>query len=215
MIRVALAEDHNIVRQGLRLVLESAGDITIVAEVDDGLHVVETCARTSPDVLVLDLGLPGLHGLEVIRQVTRRMPVVRVLVLSMHPHEEYVRGALANGARGYLLKGCHASELLEAVRRVASGDRYLDTEVPPHLRDALQHPGGLGTADPYEMLTRREREVLQLMAEGHTNAAIAARLFVSIRTVETHRANILRKLHLRNQTDVVLFAVRRGILPPV
>jgi DNA-binding NarL/FixJ family response regulator len=215
MIRVVLAEDHTVVRQGLRLLLESAGDISIAAEVEDGLHVVKTCEETSPDVLVLDLGLPGLHGLEVIRQVTRRMPLVRVLVLSMHPHEEYVRGALANGARGYLLKGCEASELLDAVRRIARGERYLGTDVPSHLRDALHDPGGLDAADPYETLTPREREVLQLMAEGHTNAAIAARLFVSVRTVETHRSNILRKLRLRNQTDVVLFAVRRGILPPV
>jgi DNA-binding NarL/FixJ family response regulator len=217
MIRLLLAEDHTIVRQGLRMVLESERGISVVGEVDDGLKVVDECERARPDVLLLDLGLPGLHGLEVIRQVARRTAAPRVLVLSMHSHDEYVLGAFANGATGYLLKGCDAHELVSAVRRVAGGQRFVGAEVSPHVAAVLRQPrvAAVQATDPYETLTTREREVFHLMAEGHSSAAIAERLYVSPRTIETHRANIMRKLHLRHQTDVVLYAIRRGLLPSV
>ena len=217
MINVLLAEDHTIVRQGLRMVLESEHDLSVVGEVDDGLKVAHACERTRPDVLLLDLGLPGLHGLEVIRQVVRRRAAPRVLVLSMHAHDEYVLGAFANGATGYLLKGCDATELVTAVRRVANGERHIGTAVSHHVADVLRRPRASAArpADSYESLTVREREVFHLMAEGHSSSAIAERLFVSPRTIETHRANVMRKLHLRHQTDVVLFAIRRGFLPSV
>ena len=217
MIRVLLAEDHTIVRQGLRLVVEAEADLTVVGEVDDGLKVADTCERVQPDVLLLDLGLPGLHGLEVIRQVRRRGTAPGVLVLSMHSHDEYILGAFANGAAGYLMKGCEATELVAAIRRVANGEQYIGVDVSPHVVDAIQEHRGaeLSAADPYDSLTSREREVFHLMAEGHSTATMAERLFVSPRTIETHRANIMRKLHLRHQTDVVLFAVRRGFFPSV
>jgi two-component system, NarL family, response regulator NreC len=192
-------------------VLEREADITVIGEVDDGRLIAEACARDAPDVLLLDLGLPGLHGLDVIPAVLQRAPRTRVLVLSMHAPVEYVAGARAHGAAGYLLKGCHAAELVTAIRRVAAGEPYISADVTPHPREAV--PGGeTAKTDAYETLTAREREVLHLMVEGHPNAAIAERLFVSSRTVETHRANVMRKLQLRNQTEVVLFAVRRGLV---
>ena len=214
MITVLLAEDHTIVRQGLRKVLETEPDISVVAEADDGLKVADQVESAAPNVVLLDLGLPGLHGLEVIRQIARRTPSAHVLVLSMHAHEEYVLGALRNGAAGYLVKGSDSAEVVAAIRTVASGRRFVSAAVSNHLVNALVEGGGIVASEPYESLTRREREVLHLMAEGHANADIAARLFISPRTVETHRANVMRKLGLRSQTDVVRYAIRRGILPP-
>jgi DNA-binding NarL/FixJ family response regulator len=216
VITVLLAEDHTVVRQGLRMVLEAEPDVRVVGEVDDGLKVADMCEQLKPLVLVLDLGLPGLHGLEVIRQLGRRSPDVRVLVLSMHAHEEYVLGAIANGASGYLLKGCDAAELVAATRTVAAGGRHVSSAVVTPRVDALLRGQSVDepVTDPYATLTPREREVLSLMAEGYSNAEIGERLFVSSRTVETHRANVMHKLNLRNQTEVVRFALRRGILPP-
>jgi two-component system, NarL family, response regulator NreC len=214
VISVLLAEDHTIVRQGLRKVLEAEPDVSVVGETDDGLKVVDLTQTLKPDIVVLDLGLPSLHGLEVMRQLARRTPSTRVLVLSMHAHEEYVLGALTQGAAGYLVKGSDTNELVAAIRRVAAGGRHVSADVSTHLVNALLDRGGAATADPYETLTAREREVLHLMAEGHGNPEIAERLFVSPRTVETHRANVMRKLGLRGQTDVVRYALRRGLLPP-
>ena len=214
MIRVLIAEDHAVVRQGLRMVLEAESDLSVVGEVDDGLKVADRVADANPDVVLLDLGLPGLHGLEVIRSVARRAPAARVLVLSMHAHEEYVRGALANGAAGYLLKGSDSQEVVTAIRKVAAGERYVSADVANHFVSAFLEGATTSVTDSYDTLTDREREVLNLMAEGHANAAIAERLFISARTVETHRASVMRKLRLRSQTDVVRYALRRGILPP-
>jgi two-component system response regulator NreC len=214
MVRVLLAEDHAVVRQGLRRVLEAEPDFDVVGEVADGLKVADRAGESKPDVLLLDLGLPGLHGLEVIRRVTRRTPAVHVLVLSMHAHEEYVLGALRNGAVGYLLKGSNSEEVVAAIRKVAGGGRYVSADVSNHLVSAFLDHGNVPAADLYETLTDREREVLNLMAEGRTNNEVADRLFISVRTVETHRANVIHKLGLRSQTEVVRYALRRGILPP-
>jgi two-component system response regulator NreC len=214
MIRVLLAEDHAVVRQGLRKVLEAEPDLSVVAEVDDGLKVADRVCECQPDVVLLDLGLPGLHGLEVIRQVTRRAHDTRVLVLSMHAHEEYVLGALTNGAAGYLLKGSDSEEVVAAIRKVAGGERYVSADVSNHLVAGFLDRGSATATNLYDMLTNREREVLNLMAEGHPNTEVAGRLFISVRTLETHRANVMRKLSLRSQTDVVRYALHRGILPP-
>jgi DNA-binding NarL/FixJ family response regulator len=214
MIRVLLAEDHAVVRQGLRKVLEAEPDLSVVGEVDDGLKVADCVCDSEPDVVLLDLGLPGLHGLEVIRQVRRRAPGARILVLSMHAHEEYVLGALTNGAAGYLLKGSDSEEVVAAIRKVASGQRYVSADVSNHLVSAFLDHGTAPGTDLYDTLTDREREVLNLMAEGHANTEMAERLFISVRTIETHRANVMRKLGLRSQTDVVRYALRKGILPP-
>jgi DNA-binding NarL/FixJ family response regulator len=215
MISVLLAEDHTIVRQGLRMVLESQSDITVAGEVEDGCRVTDECVQLRPHVLLLDLCLPGLHGLEIIRQVSRRCPATRIVVLSMHAREEYVLGALSNGAVGYLVKGCDTKELVAAIRTVASGGRHVSADVAIDLLgETLGRNTSSAATDAYETLTKREREVLHLMAEGHGNAQIGERLFISSRTVETHRANVMRKLHLRNQTEIVRYAIRRGILPP-
>jgi two-component system response regulator NreC len=214
MIKVLLAEDHAVVRQGLRRVLEAEPDLAVVAEENDGLKVADRVSESAPDVVLLDLGMPGLHGLEIIRQVRRRCPGSHVLVLSMHAHEEYVLGALRNGADGYLLKGSSSDEVITAIRRVAGGGRYVSADVSNHLVSAFLDHGAAPVADLYETLTDREREVLSLMAEGGTNLQIAARLFISVRTVETHRANVMHKIGLRSQTDVVRYALRRGIIPP-
>jgi DNA-binding NarL/FixJ family response regulator len=213
MIKVLLAEDHTVVRQGLRRVLEAEPDLSVIGETDDGLKVADAADLLKPHVVLLDLGLPGLHGLEAIRQIARRTPAVHVLVLSMHAREEYVLGALRNGAAGYLVKGADSAEVVTAIRRVASGQRYVSADVSKHLVAAFLE-GASAPADSYDTLTGREREVLHLMAEGHSSAEVAARLFISPRTLETHRSNVMRKLGLRTQTDLVRYALRRGIIPP-
>lgn len=211
MPQVVLADDHALLREGVRRILEASG-IPVAGEVGDGLRVLEAVERLKPDVLLLDLGLPGLHGLDILREVTRRAPSTRVLVLSADGRDDFVVQALRNGAAGYLLKGCRAEELLQAVTEVAAGGYHLSASLSASLARAVGEEGGGTGAPAYESLTPREREVFHLMAEGLANAAIAERLFISGRTVETHRANIMRKLGLRTQTDVVLLALRRGIL---
>lgn len=212
MITLLLADDHAIVRMGLRRLLESEPDLQIVGEVGDGLQVMPEVERSHPDVLVLDVVMPGLNGLEVLRQVKKRAPKTRVIVLSMHSNEAYVFEALRHGAAAYVLKGSHGSELVQAIRSVLAGQRYLS---PPLSERAIQtyieKAEGLAV-DVYEQLTPREREVLQLAAEGHSNAEIATRLFISRRTVETHRANVFEKLGFHTQTDLVRYALRRGII---
>jgi DNA-binding NarL/FixJ family response regulator len=213
MITVLLAEDHAIVREGIRKVLESEPDMKVVGEINDGLRVMDAANELSPNVVLLDLGLPGLHGLEVIRRMARRSTRTSVVVLSMHAHEDYVLGAFKNGAAGYVVKGASSRELVEAIRRVANGGKYASPDVANHLVSAFLH-GGERVGDLYDTLTLREREVLQLIAEGHSNASIATRLCISLRTVETHRSNVLKKLDLRTTTEIVRYALRRGILPP-
>jgi len=210
MATVVLADDHALVRVGLRRVLESAGH-QVLDEVSDGLSVVPTVEREHPDVLLLDLGLPGLHGLDVLREVTRRVPSTKVLVVSAYNRDEFVSGALRTGAAGYVLKGAQADDLLNAVAEVARGAYY----VSPQLTDSLNRASAAGTEtveDPYEALSPRERQVFHLMAEGLLNHQVGVQLYISTRTAETHRASIMRKLGLKTQTDVVLYALRRGIL---
>jgi len=210
MATVVLADDHALVRVGLRRVLESAGH-QVLDEVSDGLHVLPTVERERPDVLLLDLGLPGLHGLDVLRQVTRRVPSTKVLVVSAYNRDEFVSGALRTGAAGYVLKGAQADDLLAAIAEVSRGAYY----VSPQLSGLLERAGAAGAdtaEDPYEALSPRERQVFHLMAEGLLNHQVGVQLYISTRTAETHRASIMRKLGLKTQTDVVLYALRRGIL---
>jgi DNA-binding NarL/FixJ family response regulator len=210
MARVLLAEDQALIREGFRRILESNGHEVVGMEAD-GLKVADLVASTRPDLLLLDLGLPGLHGLDVLRSVKRRAPSVRVLVLSGDGRDEFVVQALRLGAAGYLLKGSDVPELLEAIREVVAGGFYISPRVSGSLAMRMGD-GPAAAADPYDDLTAREREVFHLIAEGLTNAAIGERLFISPRTVETHRANLMRKLRLRTQTEIVLYALRRGIL---
>jgi DNA-binding NarL/FixJ family response regulator len=213
MITLVLADDHHVVRQGLQTLLETEPDFHIVGESGDGLETVQLVERLSPNVLVLDLMLPGINGLEVTRQLSQRAPQTRVIILSMYANEAYVVEALRNGAAGYVLKRSSASDLVQAVRDVSRGGRYLsapfsETSIETYLQKA-QEAG----QDTYDLLTTREREVLQLAARGHTNPEIATRLFISSRTVEMHRANLMRKLNLHTQTDLIRYALKRGIVP--
>lgn len=212
VVTLLLADDHAVVRLGLRRLLEAEPDFRVVGEVDDGLQVLPEVERLHPDVLLLDLVMPSLNGLEVILQVKKHAPETRVVVLSMHANEAYVFGALRNGAAAYVLKGENGSKLVEAIRTVLAGHRYLS---PPLSERAIQtyvdKAEGL-PPDVYDALTAREREVLHLAAEGRHNAEIAERLCLSRRTVETHRASVFQKLGLRSQTDLVRYALRRGII---
>lgn len=211
-IRVLLAEDHHVVRQGLRALLETVPDFEIVGEAADGRHVLLEVERLRPDVLLLDLMLPELHGLEVARRVARRTST-RVVILSMHDNEGYVVKALQHGALGYVLKGSQMADLVQAMREAFAGRFYLSPPLSDLAVHAYLEKANAGGGDIYDSLTPREREILQLVAEGHSNAAIGERLFISPRTVETHRAHIMQKLGLKNHADVVRFALQRGILP--
>ena len=214
MTTIVLADDHHIVRHGLKVVLEAERDFKLVGEAADGLETVRQVERHLPNVLVLDLAMPRLHGLEVARQVRTASPQTRVLVLSMHANEAYVLEALRSDAAGYLLKDDSGVDLVRAVREVAAGRRFLSAPLSELAIQAYIQRKSQDTAqDMYEALTEREREVLQLAAEGLTYAEIAAKLFISPRTAETHRTNMMRKLNLKTQTDLVRFAIRRGILP--
>jgi DNA-binding NarL/FixJ family response regulator len=209
MATIVLADDHALVRVGLRRVLESEGH-AVLGEVADGLRVVPTVEQMRPDVLLLDMGLPGLHGLDVLREVTRRVPATKVLVVSAYNRDEFVSGALRTGASGYVLKGSEADDLLAAVAEVARGGYYVSPELAGSL--ARSTTGADAATDPYETLSPRERQVFHLMADGLLNHQVGVYLYISTRTAETHRASIMRKLGLKSQTDVVLYALRRGIL---
>lgn len=213
-VNILLADDHPIVRQGLRTVLEGEPGFHVIEEVSDGLATLEALERLQPDVLVVDLMMPGLNGLDVVKRAPQLSPRTRVIVLSMHQNEPYVLEALRSGAVAYVLKTTPTSNLLDAVRAAASGRRYLS---PPLTERAIEayiqtaEDAGAGV-DPYSMLTSREREVFHLAAEGKSNADIAEQLFISPRTAETHRTNIMRKLTLHSQVELVNYAARRGII---
>lgn len=212
MTTIVLADDHQVVRQGLRALLEEEPDLRLLGEAGDGLETIQLVERLCPDVLVLDLMMPGLNGLEVTRQVGKRAPQTRVIILSMHADEAYVLEALRNGACGYVLKDASVAELVQAVREVAAGRRYLSSPLSERAIEAYVETAQGSVLDRYETLTDREREVLHLVAEGHTNVEIATRLSISPRTAETHRANMMRKLGLHTRTDVIRYALQRGII---
>jgi DNA-binding NarL/FixJ family response regulator len=216
MISVVLADDHPIVRQGLRALLEGAGSCAVVGEASDGLTAVDLIVELRPDVAILDVRIPDLDGLEVTRRVRDQSPETRVIILSMHADEPYVLDALRHGAAAYVLKGSATTELLDALRAVMVGKRFLSAPLAERALDAYAQRAHAGShpLDRYEMLTAREREVLQLAAQGLSNAEIGERLAISPRTAETHRANLLRKLGLQTQTDLVRFAMGRGLIPP-
>lgn len=211
MTTVILADDHEIVRRGVRSVLQADGRFQIVAEVADGLSAVQQTEKLKPNVLFLDLSLPRLHGLEALRQIRICSPNTKVLVLSMHNDEPYVIEALRNGASAYILKGSESEEIVKAIQEVLAGRRFLSAPLTEWAITALavKTPD---SSDPYNTLSPREREVMQLAAEGLGAAEIAEKLFISARTAETHRANLMRKLSLQTQTDLVRYAIRRGLI---
>ena len=220
-ITIILADDHPIVRQGLALLLGSEMNLKVVGEAEDGLSAVALTEKIRPDILVVDLHMPGLIGSEVVRQVRMRAPQTRAIIFSMHATDAIIVEAFRLGAWGYVPKGADTTDLVEAIHAVCAGRHYLCKSIPGGLhtkiislfeeRDAATNE----PIDPYETLTTREREVFQQLAEGRSNKETGERLFISPRTVEIHRANTLRKLGLRTSSDLIRYALSRGLVPPV
>jgi two-component system response regulator NreC len=215
LIRVLLADDHTIVREGVRLCLEAMGDIEVVAEAEDGQMAVQLATQLRPDVAVIDLTMPRLNGVEAIRQIRRDLPDTEVVVLSVHDSEPYVVQALRAGAAGYVLKRNAATELAAAIRAAHDGQAYLHPSIARRVIDdylSRIHASDDAATEPHERLTPREREVLQLAAEGHSTRAIAGLLSLSTKTVEHHRASLMTKLGLHGQTELVKYAIRSGLV---
>lgn len=212
-IRLVLADDHHLVRQGIRALLEKAEDIQVVGEASNGREAVDLVGNLGPDVLVMDIAMPRLDGIQAIEQVLDIKPDTKIVVLSMYSDKALVRQALKNGARGYLLKASVVEELLLAVRAASKGDIYLSPTVSRSMVDDLvAAPDEDVIADPFEQLTPREREVLQLIAEGHTNSAIAQQLGVSAKTVEKHRSGLMAKLEVHNLSGLIRAAIKHGLV---
>ncbi|HVP22109.1 MAG TPA: response regulator transcription factor [Anaerolineaceae bacterium] len=217
-VTILLADDHPVMRQGLHLLLDAEPDFTIIGETGDGREVMALVERLHPDVLVLDLVMPGLGGLDVARQVHQQAPATKVVILSMYASVAYVVEALAAGASAYIPKKSTAEELVYAIREVVAGRQYLSSALSNEAGDIEQlikdHRSQTGdTLDIYETLTRREREVLNLVGEGYTSAEIADLLVISPRTVDMHRRNMVQKLGLSGQASLVRYAVKHGLLP--
>jgi DNA-binding NarL/FixJ family response regulator len=212
-MRILLADDHTLVRQGFRRILEEQPEWRVVAEAGNGLEAVSLAADFQPDIVILDIGMPKLNGLEAARQIKKKAPDARVLILSMHADEVHIAKAVEAGAAGYLLKDSADSELVKAVTATAEGKSYFSPAAAAVLLDEYRRTlARRGVTDRYELLSDREREVLQLMAEGHSTKAIAAVLGVSPATIETHRAHVFEKLDLHSVAEAVLYAVRRGLI---
>jgi DNA-binding NarL/FixJ family response regulator len=212
-IRLLVADDHTLVRAGLRGLLEGLPGVEVVGEAEDGHEALRLAAQLRPDIVLLDIGMPGLNGLEVAGRLATQDSAVRVLILSMHTSEEYVLRALRAGCAGYLLKRSAVSELEVAIRAVARGEVYLSPAVSRQVVDAYVARTG-GATDPLEALTPRQREVLQLVAEGQTSKEIANQLGLSFKTVDAHRAQIMERLGLQDLAGLVRFAVRVGLVIP-
>lgn len=209
--RVLLVEDHIVVRQGIRALFSDEPDLEIVGEADDGRAALQSVSELEPDVVLMDISMPGLNGIEATRQIRQDYPEVKVVVLSMHSNEEYVFQVLRAGASGYVLKQSDSSEVLTAIRAALAGGSFLS---PPISRtvidDYVRRAEARGGDDDLELLTSREREVLQLLAEGLSNREIAEQLNISIKTVETHRSNMMGKLGVSSKTELVKYALRKG-----
>jgi two-component system response regulator NreC len=212
-IRILLADDHNVVRKGLRLLLESQPGFRVIADAADGREAVSLAAQHAPDVVVLDVAMPGLNGIESARQILAKRPETAVVFLSMHSDESYVLKALKAGARAYLLKDSADSDLINAVTAVSEGKAFFSPAISKMLvEDYVRQMRERAVEDSFDLLTTREREVLQLLAEGKSNKDVAALLNLSLYTVETHRGNILQKLNLHSSAELILYAVRKGVI---
>jgi DNA-binding NarL/FixJ family response regulator len=212
-IRVLLADDHIIMRKGLRLLLERQENITVVGEASDGRECVELAQAEKPDVVVMDIAMPNLNGIEAARQIVAQNPAIAVAVLSMHSDESYVIRALKAGARAYLLKDSAESDLIGAIKALSDGKSFFSPAISKLLvEDYMLQIERKGVDDSYELLTTREREILQLLAEGKSNKEVANMLNLSLYTVETHRTHILQKLNLHTVPELILYAVRKGII---
>lgn len=212
-IRVLLADDHRLVRAGLRALLQSIERVQVVAEAGNGHEAIQLTEQHQPDIVIMDIGMPELNGLEAAARMVKLSPAPRIIILSMHASEEYVRRSLQAGAAGYLLKGAEPAELELALQAVMRGETYLTPAVSKQLvQDYLQ--GGGTKSDPLQDLTPRQREVLQLVAEGHSTKEIASKLNLSIKTVETHRGELMNRLDIHDVAGLVRYAIRTGLVTP-
>ncbi len=212
-IRILLADDHTILRAGLKMMLNAQPDMEVVGEAQDGRQAIQEAQRLQPDIVLMDITMPDINGIEATRQIKRLLPDVRILVLTMHEHDEYVFQALRAGASGYMLKEAADTELITALHVIKSGQFYLSpTAQSVVVGDYLQRVRTGEERDSYSSLTEREREILKLVAEGNTNNQIAERLIISPKTVDTHRTHIMDKLNLHSRAELVKYAMRRGLL---
>ncbi|MCB0072996.1 MAG: response regulator transcription factor [Caldilineaceae bacterium] len=212
-ITVLLAEDHTIVRKGIRSLLDAERDIDVVGEAENGREAVEIAEVIHPDIVVMDHSMPVLNGLEAMRQIRQRDDGIKVLILTMHTNEEYVFQFLRAGAAGYVVKQSAPNELVAAIRAVAAGQSYLSPSISKTVIDEyVRQSQELAITDSYDALTAREREVLQLIAEGNTNREIATQLHISVKTAGVHRNNIMQKLHLTTMAELTRYAIRKGII---
>jgi len=212
-IRILLADDHNIMRRGLRLLLERQPEFEVVGEAADGRQAVEGMEATKPDVAILDIAMPNMSGIEAAQRIRALLPQAAIIILSMHSDESYVLRALKAGAKGYLLKDSAENDLIEAIKAVSEGKAFFSPEISKILvEDYVRDMRKRGAEDSYELLTSREREILQLLAEGKSNKDIATSLNLSLYTVETHRRNLQDKLNLHSVAELILYAVRKGII---
>jgi DNA-binding NarL/FixJ family response regulator len=212
VIRVLLADDHRILREGIRALIEDQDDMQVVGEAEDGLAAVKKVAQLQPDVVVMDIAMPLLNGLEATRQIHRDYPRVRVLILTMHENEEYIRQVLAAGALGYVLKDAAARDLLGAIRSVYQGEAVLSPAITRLVIEDYLRWGDIRPEDTTDGLTAREREVLQLIAEGYTNKEIAGILSLSVKTVQSHRTNLMNKLDLHDRGELIKYAIQKKII---
>ncbi len=213
MVRILLADDHTVMRAGLRLLLERHEDFEVVGEAADGRQAVDIATELKPTVVVMDIAMPQLNGVEAARQILNRDPDTAIVMLSMHSDESYVLRSLKAGARAYLLKDSAEADLVSAIQAIIEGKSFFSPGVRALLKeDYIHRLAKFGADDTYELLTAREREVLQLVAEGRSNKEVAALLNLSLYTVETHRTHILQKLNLHSVPDLILYAVRKGII---
>jgi two-component system response regulator NreC len=212
-IRVLLADDHAIVRQGVKMILSNEPDIEVVGEADDGLQAVEMAKRLKPDVAVLDISMPGINGIEATRQIRAALPNVHVLALTMHADDTYVFQLLKAGGSGYVLKRAAATDLVQAVHAARRGEAFLYPAVAKAVvADYLKRLESGEGRESYDGLTEREREILTLVAEGATNQEISQKLYISVKTVQTHRTHIMEKLNLHDRTMLVRYAIRKGLI---
>jgi two-component system response regulator NreC len=212
-IRILLADDHTVMRKGLRLLLESQAEFSVVAEASDGRQAVEQAEATQPDVAVVDVAMPNLNGIEAAQRIAAASPRVAIIILSMHSDEGYVLRALRMGAKGYLLKDSAEGDLIDAIKAVSQGRTFFSPEISKMLvEDYIREIRTRGVEDSYDLLTAREREILQLLAESKSNKEIAQALNLSPYTIETHRRNLQEKLNLHSLAELILYAVRKGVI---
>ncbi len=210
-IRVVLADDHQIVREGLRAVLDKQADIEVVGEANSGAGAIELCRELHPDVVVMDIAMPDLNGIEATRQILKATPEVQVLALSMHSDRQFAAGMFAAGACGYLLKDCAVEELTEALRTVVRGQSYVSSEIAGTVIADYRQRLTAAEDTPWSVLTERQREILQLIAQGRTTKQIAEQLYISVKTVEAHRQHLMDRLDIHSVAELTKYAVREGL----